>query len=118
IINNTGVAGVSNGDANLTVGGLFSQTAGDTRIIYNVSSTNSGTFNALFTALQLTGGIFMAQTGCHTAGKEAKFEVAGNSTAAFVNFTDKFRIASLTSIVATVNNLIVRFKVGGSLALS
>jgi len=118
IINNTGVAGVSNGDAIFTVGGMYQQTSGDTRIIYNVSSVNSGIFNALFNSLKLTGGVFMAQTGCHTAGKEAKFEVTTSFTAAFVNPTDKFRVASLTSIGATLNNLVVRFKVNGGLTLS
>jgi hypothetical protein len=53
---------------------MFQQTSGDTRIIYNVSSVNSGTFNALFNSLKLTGGVFMAQTGCHTAGKEASLK--------------------------------------------
>jgi hypothetical protein len=48
----------------------------------------------------------------------SKFEVSNSFTAAFINPTDKFRVASLTSIGATLNNIVIRFKVYGSTTLS
>jgi len=70
IINNSGVSGVSNGDATFIVDSTYSQSTGDTRIIYNVSTTNSGLFTATVGNINLTGGIFMVR---QVAGLQAVF---------------------------------------------
>lgn len=118
IINNTGISGVGNGNANFTVGGLFSQSSGDTRVIYNVSTNSSGVFSATFHSIQLTGGIFMAQTGCNSSGAEATFTVLNNFTVSFINTSDKFRLSSLTSIGASLNKIKIKATINGNLSLS
>ena len=112
------MAGVSNGNAVLNVGGTFSQNTGDTRIIYNISTTNSGVFNATFGNLILNGGIFMGQTACHTSGGISSMIVNNNFNLSFANVTDKFRGTSLTSIGSSVNNVKFNLTIGGDLSVT
>lgn len=118
IINNGGVLGVCNGNASFHVGGSYLQTMGDTRFIYNVTTTQSGTFNASINSLTLTGGIFMGQTGIHVQGGTSTLAITNNCTINFTSASDKFRCTSLSSISGTVNNVKVYFTVGGNLTFS
>jgi len=118
IINNSGVAGLSNGNAVFTVDSAFTQSGGDTRIIYNVSTTNSGLFNAVFRNLNLTGGIFMGQSGCRTSGGLCSLAILDNLTINFQNINDKFRGASISSIGASINAVQLSLSVGGNLTIS
>jgi len=117
VINNTGYAGVSNGNATFTVDSTFSQSGGDTRIIYNVSTTNSGLFNATFRNIQLTGGIFMGQSGCRTSGGLCSMNIIQNLSIQFQNATDKFRVASISSIGNSINTVLVNLYIGGNLTI-
>ena len=114
IINNTGVIGVSNGNATLSIEGSCSQTSGDFRIIYNIASTNSGTFNARFGNLTLDGGIFMGQTACHTGNQQSILRVNNEFKINFRNPGDKFRGTSLSSISGISNNMKLNLIVGGN----
>jgi hypothetical protein len=118
VINNTGYAGVSNGNATFTVDSTFSQSGGDTRIIYNVSTTNSGLFSATFRNIQLTGGIFMGQSGCRTTGGLCSMNIIQNLSIQFQNSTDKFREASISSIGNSLNTVLVNMYIGGNLTIS
>jgi hypothetical protein len=118
VINNTGVIGVSNGNATVSIDGSFTQTAGDTRLIYNVTTTNSGVYTATIGNLNLSGGIFMGQTGCHSGGKTCTLNVTNNFIVAFTAGTDKFRGTSITSISTFVNNTAFDLNIGGSLIIS
>ncbi len=118
IINNSGVSGVCNGNATFQVGGTFSQNTGDTRVIYNVTTLNSGTFTATFGNLVLNGGIFMGQTGIHTAGGISTITVLNNFNVSFFNASDKFRGTSLSSIGTTMNNVKLNLNIGGNLSVS
>ena len=117
VINNTGVAGVSNGNAIFTVDSTFSQSGGDTRIIYNVSTTNSGLFNATFRNIQLTGGIFMGQSGCRTSGGLCSMNIIQDLNIQFQTSTDKFRVASISSIGNSLNTVLVNLYIGGNLTI-
>ena len=118
IINNSGVAGVSNGNAQLIVNGSFTQNTGDTRIIYNIATTNSGTYTARFGNLILNGGIFFGQTGVHTAGGTNRLDVTGQFTIQFAVSTDKFRGSSLSSIGVAMNNAAFEMTVGGNMSIN
>lgn len=112
IINNQGISNVGNGNATFNVGGTFSQSTGDTRILYNVTTLNSGTFTSTINNLNLTGGIFMGQTGCHTASGTCSLTITQDLNINFTNGNDKFRCTSLSSIGSSVNNINVNFTVG------
>ena len=118
IINNSGVGGVSNGNATFEVAGTFSQNTGDTRIIYNVTTLNSGTFSATFGNLSLNGGIFMGQTSIHTGGGTSTLTVLTNFNVNFSLASDKFRGTSLSSIGSTMNNVKMNMIIGGNLSIS
>jgi hypothetical protein len=118
LIMNSGVAGAGNGNAVLNVSGAFSQVSGDTRFIYNVSSVNSGVYTANFGSINLSGGIFMGQTGCHVNNGICKLSVAGNFTVAFNTSSDKFRGTSLSNIGSNYNNAGFELNVGGDLSIS
>jgi len=118
ILNNSGVSGVSNGNAMFMVDSTFLQTSGDTRVIYNVSTTNSGLYTASFRNLNLNGGIFMGQTGCRTAGGICSLTILQNLTINFSNPTDKFRGTSLSSIGQNMNNVQFNLTVGGNISIS
>ncbi|MBK8585016.1 MAG: T9SS type A sorting domain-containing protein [Bacteroidetes bacterium] len=114
IINNTGIPNVSNGNATLNIEGTFTQNTGDTRILYNIATINSGIFNATIGELSLNGGIFMGQTACHTNGLVSTLNVLRNFTINFQNANDKFRGTSLSSISGTLNNIKLKLNVGGN----
>lgn len=118
LINNSGVLGVANGNAVFRVDGTFTQHSGDARIIYNITTTNSGTYTATFGNIVLNGGIFMGQTACHTAGGTNSFNVTSNFTINFRNATDKFRATSVTTLGSMVNNVRLNMVVTGNLSLS
>lgn len=113
IINNTGIPNVSNGNATLTITGSYTQNSGDTRILYNIATLNSGSFTATIGDLNLNGGIFMGQTACHTGGATGNFNVTRNFKINFQNANDKFRGTSLSSISGTQNNLTLNMNIGG-----
>ena len=114
IINNTGIIGVSNGNATLNIEGSFIQTSGDCRIIYNIATTNSGIFNASFGNLTLDGGIFMGQTACHTSNQQSIFRVRNEFRINFRSSSDKFRGTSLSTISGISNNMKLNLSVGGN----
>lgn len=118
VIMNSGVAGAGNGNATFTVTGTYSQSTGDTRFIYNVASLSSGIFTSNFGGLNLTGGIFMGQTGCHVNSGTCSMNVTNNMTVNFINNSDKFRGTSLSSIGVTNNNVLFNLTVGGNLSFS
>ncbi|REK06929.1 MAG: T9SS C-terminal target domain-containing protein [Bacteroidetes bacterium] len=115
IINNSGVMFVGNGNAIFTVAGTFTQFTGDTRFIYNITTSNSGVFTANFSELILNGGIFMGQTACHTSGGTATLNISGNCTVNFSGNSDKFRGTSLSSIGLNQNNIRFNMTIGGNL---
>ncbi len=118
VINNTGVSGVSNGNAILRVDGDFIQTNGDTRIIYNVATTNSGTFSATIKNLILSGGIFIGQSACHTGGRLNLINITQDLLINFQNATDKFRGTGITSIGQTINNVGLALNIGRDLIIN
>lgn len=118
VIYNTGVANVGNGNANLTVGGSFSQTAGDTRFIYNVSTTQCGLFQATVNDLSISGGFFTGQTGVNAnTTSNCTLQVVNHFTASFTANSNIFRGLSLTSIGNSINNYGFVMLVGGNLVL-
>jgi hypothetical protein len=118
IVTNSGMTNLANGNATFIVDGTFSQSTGDTRVLYNVTTNNSGLFTATFNNLNLTGGIFMGQTGCRTSGGICSFNVVNDFTINFSSPADKFRTTSLSSINTGMNNVEVNFTVGGNLRLN
>ncbi len=118
VINNSGIAGVSNGNATFTVDSTYNQSGGDTRIIYNVSTTNSGLFTAGFRNINLTGGIFMGQSGVRTSGGSCNMNVTQNFNINFSNNANKFRGASISSIGANINKVQFNLTVGGNLSIA
>ena len=118
IINNSGVSNVSNGNVVLRVDGNFQQTSGDTRLIYNITTKNSGTFSATFKNLTLLGGIFMGQSACHTGGRLNLLNVTQDFTINFNKSTDKFRGNGLTSIGDTKNNSGLAINIGRDLNIT
>jgi hypothetical protein len=118
IITNSGMTNVANGNATFLVDGTFTQSGGDTRILYNITTTNSGVFSATFNKLTLDGGIFMAQTACRTSIGACTLNVTNDFNVTFSSPADKFRTTSLSSINSSMNNVEVNLNVGGSLHLS
>ena len=118
IINNSGVSNTANGNASLNVDGIFSQSTGDTRVLYNIATTNSGLMNATIGDLNLTGGIWMGQTACHTAAGTGSLTILRNLSINFQSPADKFRGTSLTSISSSVNNLKFNLTVNGNVSIS
>ncbi len=117
LIYNSGVQGISNGNASLKVTGLFKQTTGDFRGIFNLSSTNIGTVDLEFENMEVTGGIFMAQYGCHTNNQMSHVTVNKNLTIDFINSSSKFRGNGLTALGGIANNLQQQFIIKGNLLI-
>ncbi|MFM8433070.1 MAG: hypothetical protein ACKOA1_09760, partial [Bacteroidota bacterium] len=118
LINNTGVANAGNGNTSISVGGTFSQSAGDTRFIYNVSTLNSGIYSASINNLSVSGGIFMGQTGVNVTGGTCTLNILNNLTIAFNAASDIFRGISMTSISNTMNTARFVMSVGGNMSVS
>ncbi|MBL0339470.1 MAG: T9SS type A sorting domain-containing protein [Bacteroidetes bacterium] len=117
LIYNSGIQGISNGNASLKVTGLFKQTTGDFRGIFNLSSTNSGKINFEFEDIEITGGIFMAQYGCHTANDISNITINKNLTLDFTNSNAKFRGNGLNSLGGVNSNLRQQLIVKGNLLI-
>jgi len=118
LIKNDGVLSVGNGNATLSVTGTFYQLDGDTRIIYNISTTNSGVFNVSIGNIEFDGGIFMGQYACHNASQICSLVVANNINAIFASGSEKFRGLGLTSLSGNNNNAKLYFYVGGNLIIT
>ncbi len=118
VINNSGVSGVSNGNAVFRVDGDYVQTSGDTRIIYNVTTTNSGTFIATVKNLLLNGGIFMGQSACNSTGNINYLTITENFTVQFNSAADKFRGNGITSIGLATNKAKLNMSIGKNLYIS
>jgi hypothetical protein len=117
IINNSGYTGLSNGNAFIRIDGDYKQSSGDTRIIYNLSTTNSGIFTAAFKNLELSGGIFMGQNACHTGGRLNLLNITQDFTIQFNDPADKFRGSGLTSIGQSLNNAGLAINVGRNFSI-
>lgn len=118
LIYNTGVQNVANGNATLMVNGDYSQSSGDFRTIFNLTTFNAGIADVTFNNLSLTGGIMMGQYACHTSGDLSNFKVNGNLSINFSKATDKFRINGLTSLSGTFNNSKTNLVVTGNLIIA
>ncbi len=117
IINNSGIINVGNGNATFDVDGTYTQITGDTRIIYNIATKNSGTFTSTFGNLFLNGGIFMGQTACHVNNQVCSLNITNDLKINFNKNTDKFRCTSLSSIGGILNNAKVELTVGGNFTI-
>jgi hypothetical protein len=106
------------GNIACTISGTLSQSAGDFRGSYNTSAYGSGTSTYSIGAVNFTGGTFMTQYGCHTAGSPSAFNVTGNMNVAFGSTADIFRIIGLGKLSATYNNSPLTFTVGGNFSIS
>lgn len=114
VINNDGVLNVGLGNGALNIAGTYTQTAGDTRIIYNISHMNSGAYTFTASTVQFNGGIFMGQYGCHQNNQTATVSVTNNLNLNYTQSSDIFRFNGLTSLSGNMNNLKLEFSVGGN----
>ncbi|HLG34298.1 MAG TPA: T9SS type A sorting domain-containing protein [Bacteroidia bacterium] len=118
LINNDGVLNVGNGNGTLNITGTYTQTAGDTRLIYNISTINSGYFIFTVGTIQFNGGIFMGQYGCNSTGLTATVSVTNNLNLNFSASGDIFRFNGLTSLSGNMNTLKLNFSVGGNFSIT
>lgn len=115
LIYNSGIQGIANGNASMKVTGLFYQTTGDFRGIFNISSTTSGKVDLEFENVKLTGGIFMGQYSCHTAGNNSTIQIKGNLEIDYTSANAKFRGNGLTTLSGIDNNLSMQLIIDGDL---
>ncbi len=115
LIYNSGIQGIANGNASMKVSGLYYQTTGDFRGIFNISSTASGKVNLEFENIKLTGGIFMGQYSCHTAGNNSTIQINGNLEIEYSSPNAKFRGNGLTTLTGVNNNLSMQLTINGDL---
>jgi hypothetical protein len=120
LINNSGIANVCNGNAALTVNGTMSQSAGDCRFIYNVSTLNSGIFTATITNMTYTGGIFHGLFGVHPSSGLCTLNILNNLSlnAPTSGNSDIFRCIGLSSISSTFNTARLQFTVGNNFTIN
>lgn len=118
LIYNTGVFSVGNGNATLKVNGEYSQSAGDFRGIFNLTTLNAGTSDLTFNNVTLTGGIMLGHYACHTSSAVCNFKVNGNLNINFSNATDKFRVVGLTSLTGIYNNIKSNLTINGNLSIA
>ena len=109
---NDGIPNVGNGNVLLSVNQSFTQSAGDFRAIYNVTTSNSGIYEMTFKNLTVNGGVFFGQYGCHTGGLSCKLTVTEALTLNMTTATDKFRGIGLTSLSGNINNASFLFNAG------
>jgi len=117
LIYNSGISGLGNGNASMQVTGKFYQTAGDFRGIFNISSTSSGKVDLDFGSVKLTGGVFMGQYSCHTAGNNSTIHIDGDLDIEYSSSNSKFRGNGLTTLSGTNNNLSLLLTVDGNLSV-
>ncbi len=103
LIWNSGITGVGNGNASLTVGGTFTQSDGDFRGIWNATTTNSGACTISLGAINFTGGIFMVTYSCASSSVAHSLTVTGNTTIAFGSTTNIFRGNGMSNLTGTSN---------------
>ncbi|MBK5285088.1 MAG: hypothetical protein JJE25_06765, partial [Bacteroidia bacterium] len=118
LVYNDGVLNTGNGNGTLNISGTYSQSAGDTRLMYNISTTNSGVFTFTVGNVLFTGGIFMGQYGCHNLNQACIFSVTSNLTINFSNSSDVFRGCGLTSLSGYMNTAQLNFSVGGNFTIT
>lgn len=118
LIFNDGIPNVGLGNVSLTVNQSFTQTAGDFRGIYNVSSSNSGIYDMTFKSLNINGGVFFGQYGCHTAGQACKLNISGDLNLNMASPLDKFRGIGLTTLSGNTNNAVFQLTVEGNTTIS
>ncbi len=117
LIYNDGLPGVGNGNVTLNVNQTYTQTSGDFRGIYNVSSTNAGSINFTFRNLSYTGGVFFAHYGCDVAGKNNTITVTENMNLTMSNSLDKWRGIGLSTLTGSLNNSKFNLTVNGTLTI-
>jgi hypothetical protein len=117
LIYNSGVANTANGNSYLNVTGKYTQTHGDFRGIFNITTTNSGKSEIELGSAEITGGIFMANYGCHTAGQTSVLKINGDLNINLQSTNGKFRGNGLTTLTGIQNNLKLIFTVGGTLTV-
>ncbi len=117
LIYNSGIQGIANGNASLEVTGKYYQTMGDFRGIFNLSSSTAGKADLEFGEVKLTGGIFMGNYACHTAGNNAFLTINGNLEIDFSSVNSKFRGNGLTTLSGTDNNLSLQLIIDGDLII-
>ncbi|MDQ3049804.1 MAG: T9SS type A sorting domain-containing protein [Bacteroidota bacterium] len=115
LIYNSGIQGIANGNASMEVTGKYFQSMGDFRGVFNLSSTTSGKADLEFGEVKLTGGIFMGNYACHTAGNNASLTINGNLEIDFLSGNSKFRGNGLTTLSGTDNNLSLQLIIDGDL---
>ena len=118
LIWNTGTSGVGNGNGTLTVTGSFTQSEGDLRAIFNLTTTNAGAVALTFGSINFTGGIFMGNYSCNSTGTTNTMVVNGNANITFSNSTDVFRGIGLSTLTSFQNNAIFSLVVAGSLTIT
>jgi len=118
LIQNDGVASTGNGNAMLNVTGAYTQTAGDFRAIFNITTTNAGTVSLNMGSLSYTGGIFMAHYGCVTNGGISSLHVSGGVTIDYPNAACIFRGQGLTKLGSVTNNGGFNWVVDGDMTIS
>ena len=117
LIYNSGVMGVSNGNASMDVTGKYYQSSGDFRGIFNLTSVTSGKSDLEFNQMHLTGGIFMGHYACHSGGNVSNLKIHGDLLIDFATASSKFRGNGLTTLSGTSNNAGLNFTVEGNLTV-
>ena len=124
-VGNISITGGSNylvedgtGNITLNVTGTFTQSAGDFRGNYNLSDYGTGTSNFTMAAMNFTGGTFLANYACHTAGAASSLTVTGNCTLNYSATSGVWRIIGLGKLSSTYNNSPTTFTVGGTFTIS
>ncbi len=115
LIYNSGVQGISNGDAKIRINGRYKQTHGDFRGIFNLSSNAAGIVDMEFGSMELTGGIFMAHYACHTNNNTSKIVVNGDLIIDYINAASKFRGNGLNSLSGIKSNTKLDLEIQGNL---
>lgn len=117
-IYNSGMAGVGNGNFTLNVNGSFTQTAGDFRGNYNLTTYQAGITSITLGSLSFSGGIWMGQYGCHPGGSTCSVIINGNADINFTASGNIFRGVGLSLLSSTYNTPKLTFNVGGNLNIS
>jgi hypothetical protein len=113
LIYNAGVLNIGNGNAKLLVGGLFKQTHGDFRGVFNLSSTSAGKVDLDIHSLNMSGGLFFAFYGCNAVGHTNTVLIRNTFSLNLMNATDKFRINGLTTLMGQYSKAKSLFQVKG-----
>ncbi len=118
LVYNSGVNNTANGNAYLNVEGVYQQSHGDFRGIFNISTTLAGKANMDFGSIEMTGGVFMANYACHTSSQTSKINITGNLTLNLSGNNSKFRLNGLTSLGGIPNNVRLNLNIQGNLVMN